>query len=376
MSLAQSNILVDTIPISPGKVGVRIYLRELLDAIPRERRASIHLLCTKSNAHLYSDLEGYHAIFLPWSTGKRPVRVVTQQLIVPLIAVRLQADVVFEPVDHAAILTPVPIVTSMHSSHINLHHGQMQGLRKWYNSAMLKVSARRSQRLIAISGYVKETLIDLLGVDPGRIDVVHHGGGMVARARRNGWGPPQLEARDGGILFVSSLHPHKNVDVLIRSYATLREQMPEVPPLVIVGKDVNGERARLEGLTEELGVASSVHFEGRVSDERLLELLGSARLMVYPSELEGFGLPAVEAMQAGIPLIASDQASVPEIVGDGGQIVSPDEPRAMAEAMEKVLTDPQTAESLVATGAQRGKHFSWERTARQTLDVIDRAAKM
>lgn len=366
-------ILVDTIPIIPDKVGVRVYLDALLKAIPRERRTSIRLICTRSNIDLYRDFEGYAITVLPWNTSSRPLRVLTQQIALPLLVARFRPDVLFEPIDHAAILAPAPIVTSIHSSHINLHHGHMEGMRKWYNRVFTTLTAWRSRRLIAISEYVKQSAVELLDVEPERIDVVHHGGGLVERARKNGWSPPDIHERDGSILFVSSLHPHKNADQLIRSYAALRSRVSEAPPLIIVGKDVNGARSRLEQLAEDSGVAAWVTFEGRVSDERLLELLASARLMVYPSSLEGFGLPAVEAMQAGVPLIASDKTSIPEVVGEGGRIVSPEDTIALAKAMEEGLTRHSVKQSLATAGFRRGEHFSWNRAAAETLQVLEAA---
>jgi glycosyltransferase involved in cell wall biosynthesis len=367
-------ILVDTIPIVPDKVGVRVYLDALLKAIPRDRRTSIRLICTRSNIDLYRDFDDYAVTVLPWNTPSRPLRVLTQQVALPLLVARFRPDVLFEPIDHAAIMAPAPIVTSIHSSHINLHHGHMEGMRKWYNRIFTTLTAWRSRRLIAISEYVKQEAVDLLDINPERIDVVHHGGGLVERARKNGWSPPDIHERDGSILFVSSLHPHKNADQLIRGYAALRSRVSDVPSLVIVGKDVNGARSRLERLAEDSGVASWVTFEGRVSDERLLELLASARLMVYPSSLEGFGLPAVEAMQAGVPLIASDKTSIPEVVGDGGRIVPPEDTIALAEAMEEGLTRHSVKRSLATAGYRRGKHFSWNRAAAETLQVLDAAA--
>jgi glycosyltransferase involved in cell wall biosynthesis len=151
--------------------------------------------------------------------------------------------------------------------------------------------------------------------------------------------------------------------------------MPQAPPLIIVGKDVNGAQSRLEQLAEDRGVASWVQFEGRVSDARLLELLASARLMVYPSSLEGFGLPAVEAMQAGVPLIASNKTSIPEVVGDGGRTVSPEDTTALAEAMKEGLTRNSVKRSLATAGYRRGEHFSWNRAAAETLQVLEAAAR-
>ncbi len=365
-------VLIDTTAIAPRKVGVRVYVRQLLEAIPTDQRCSIRLVCTKSNVHLYEDLEGYQVTLIPWSIPNRFARALTQQIAIPLLTLWWCPDVVLEPVDHAALLAMAPVVTSVHSGPINLKYGQMSGLRKWYNRFLLPLSIWRSEKIIAISAYVKKELADQYRVSPECIEVIHHGGGLVEKAQQNGWEAPNTDERNGGILFVSSLHPHKNADFLLRSYARLHTQMDDPPELVFAGKDVDGQSARLRSLAQSEGIDSYVRFEGRVSDERLLELFQEARLMVYPSSLEGFGIPAVEAMKAGVPLITSDRASLPEVVGEGGRTVAIDDPDILASAMYDVLTDPGERKGLAAAGQSRGRQFSWQKTARKTLNILNR----
>ena len=375
LDLTDGMILIDTVPIAPRKVGVRVYVRQFLEAIPLEQRSSIRLVCTKSNLHLYEDLEGYQVLVIPWSIPNRMIRALTQQVVIPLLTLWWRPDVVFEPVDNAALLAFAPVVTSIHSGPINLKHGQMSGIRKWYNRLLLPLSVWRSRKIIAISAYVKEEIINQYRVSPARTQVIYHGGGLVERAKQHGWDPPEIHERKGGILFISSLHPHKNADSLIRGYARLHGQMEAPPKLVFAGKDVDDQMTYLRSLAQSEGISSHVRFEGRVSNQRLLDLLQEARLMVYPSSLEGFGMPAVEAMKAGVPLIASDRASLPEVVGDGGWTVAPDDPSALASAMRDVLTDPVKSRDLAAAGRKRGRHFSWRKTAQETLDLLDQASK-
>ena len=375
-------VLVDTVPIVPGKtsVGVQVYLMELLEAIPSAAREQMTLLCTRSNVASFTALEGYRCTVLPWTVEKRSVRVLTQQLAVPFVAAYADVDVLFEPIDTAAILAPVPIVTSMHSSHINMENEQMGVLRRQYNERFLRWTAHRSTRMIAISQFVKDSLVEILDVESRNIDVVYHGGGVVERAQRQGWLANSQE-RDGGILFVSTLYPHKNAEMLIRAYARLANERNDLPPLHIVGGDTDGERpvesgteqTRLMRLAHCLDVGESVKSLGRVSDEQLLHLFATSRLMVFPSSLEGFGLPALEAMQAGLPLVASNKTSVPEIVGEGGLVIDPTSEQAMAEAIEQALFDESTRAQLKEKGYSRGAQFSWERTAKETLQVLKEA---
>lgn len=384
-SASPTSILVDTIPIVPGRtsMGIQVYVEELLDAVPMRRRASMRILCTASNHHLFDDLRGYARTLVPWAMTSRVTRTLTQQVVAPLVAAATRPDVMFEPVDTGAVLAPVPIVTCLHSSHLNMHHGQMTLQRKLYNRVFLRLSAQRASRMIAISEYVKDSTVDLIKVDPDKIEVVYHGGGLVERANRNGWEEtsPRNGERSGGILFVSTLYPHKNVEQLLRAYHQLSRTLADPPRLHVVGDNSDGERfteeggerARLEALARDLGIAERVTFHGRLSDEDLLDLIATSRLMVYPSLIEGFGLPALEAMQAGLPLIASNRTSLPEIVGDGGVLVDPGDTMELARVMERVLTNEGFQQHLSEQGRERGKQFSWKETARRTLRVLDRA---
>lgn len=384
-SARSPSILVDTIPIVPGRTstGVKVYLVDLLKNIPVKDRNRITLLTTCSNAEVFKTIDGYNTVRIPWWTSARSIRVLTQQVAVPLVAASMQFDVLFEPVDTAAVLAPVPVVTSVHSSHINMTGEQMSGLRSTYNQLFLRLTARRSSRMIAISAFVKQALTDILDVADGRIEVVYHGGGIVEEAQSRGWSPDDTE-RTGGIFFVSTLYPHKNADQLIRAYALLHRRRNDVPPLTIAGGDTDGEspteeqgteRNRLADLAAQLGVEDHVQLPGRISDDELLEYLATERLMVFPSSLEGFGIPAVEAMQAGLPLIASNRTSVPEVVGDGGITVDPENVEVMADRMEHALFDKDVRERLVQAGRERGRQFSWKKTAEQTLATLDEVAQ-
>lgn len=371
--------LIDAVPIVPGRTstGVKVYLLKLLEGMSGEARSRITIVCTTSNESIFKQFDNVRCLVIPWSVENRLIRIFTQQCIVPVISITHNIDILFEPVDTAAILTPTPIVTSIHSSHINMKENQMGWFRQQYNEGILRMTVCRSTRLIAISKYVRSTLKDILDVNPDKMEVVYHGGGVAEQARRRGWTAD--EERSRGILFVSTLYPHKNADQLIRAYAQVQVRCSHVPPLTIIGGDTDGEspteergteRRRLARLARRLGIEEKVHFPGRVSDTELLEFLATSRLMVFPSSLEGFGLPALEAMQAGLPLVASNRTSVPEIVGEGGLVVDPDDINAMADAIEHALFDNEVRTRLIQAGKERGKGFSWSKAAQETLSVI------
>jgi glycosyltransferase involved in cell wall biosynthesis len=189
-------------------------------------------------------------------------------------------------------------------------------------------------------------------------------------ARRRG--ARDLDSRYGitkrYILSVSEQLPHKNLVGLIEAFAIFREKHGNEYQLVIAGR-AHSDYPEPHRKVWELSLSDVVVFTGHLPDDQLGPIYGSATMLVFPSLYEGFGLPILEAMVQGTPVIASNQASLPEIVGDAGVLVDPRHPQDIAAAMEKVIADPRRSEKLREKGLKRVKDFTWERTARTTLDI-------
>jgi len=240
--------------------------------------------------------------------------------------------------------------------------------RRYYNE-QIEWATRRADHILADSEATKKDLIALLGVAPERITVVY----LAADA---GFRPlPEIEAQEaaaryglkpGFMLFVGTLEPRKNVPGLLQAYRILLDQTATDQPLVLVGGkgwlfDEVFERV------ETLSLDKRVRFLHEVPDDDLPRLYNAASLSVTPSFYEGFGLPALEAMSCGTPVVVSERASLPEVVGEAGLLVNPDEPGAIAAALERVLTDEDLRSKMREKGLAQAGRFSWERTAQQTL---------
>ena len=175
------------------------------------------------------------------------------------------------------------------------------------------------------------------------------------------------------ILYVSPVGPRsqrKNLPRLLEAYARLRER-PGHWRLVIVGSVRKDYRPVFE-VVERMKLEPDVHFTGFVADEDLPTLYNGASLFVLPSLYEGFGLPVLEAMACGVPVVTSNISSLPEVAGDAALLVDPYSVTAIADAMQKVLSDPSLAAELRERGLARARMFSWEETARKTIAVYER----
>ncbi|MDQ3928088.1 MAG: glycosyltransferase family 4 protein, partial [Chloroflexota bacterium] len=170
-------------------------------------------------------------------------------------------------------------------------------------------------------------------------------------------------------IHVGTLQPRKNLGLLIEAWDILRGSMEQPPQLLLAGKrgwlyDSLFEFVQAKGLTD------LVRFADYVERDDLPALYSGALALTFPSLYEGFGLPPLEAMSCGTPVIASTATSVPEVVGDAGLLLDPHDPRPWAEAVQRLMLDPDLRAGLRHMGLQRASHFTWERCARQTLQVL------
>jgi alpha-1,3-rhamnosyl/mannosyltransferase len=170
------------------------------------------------------------------------------------------------------------------------------------------------------------------------------------------------------LLAVSTLHPHKNLDGLLHAFAAFRERHPEYR-LVVSG--LHGFfSAELHALRDRLHLADSVDFPGWIPREQLYDLYSRAAAFLYPSLFEGFGLPVLEALAAGVPTGCSEIEPMNSIAGGAALKFDPRDPSAIAEAMDRLVTDDELRHRLASAGPLRASQFSWRTTAEGVLDAL------
>ena len=222
----------------------------------------------------------------------------------------------------------------------------------WYR-LFLPILAKRVHKVFAPSEYVKQKVIRHFGIEnvtvtPNGVDPsVFH-----PDAKQKEFDLPKCY-----ILFVGSLEPRKNLDHLLRAWNEIRNDYKETW-LIIVG--VSGNVFRSVNLWHEVG---QVRFLGYVEDEMLAGLYANANLLVLPSQDEGFGLPALEAMASGTPVIVSDGGALPEIVDEAGLIFCLSNPVGLKNALKECLSNAKLRSELKEKGLVRAQQFSWKTTA-------------
>jgi glycosyltransferase involved in cell wall biosynthesis len=237
-------------------------------------------------------------------------------------------------------------------------------------------SARRAERVIAVSQRTASDAVRLLGVDPARIRVIYEAADphFVPRPFDELAPLAKLLGLDGQrpyVLFVGTLEPRKNIPLLIEAFARVRARYPDLQ-LVLVGSR-GWSDAPIFAAHDRSGVGGAAHFVGWLEARDLAVLYSQAAVFVLPSLYEGFGLPVLEAMACGAPVVCSNAGPLPEVAGSAALLVPPQEPAAWAEAISRVLGDRQLSADLRARGRRRAEQFSWQRTAQATRDVYREA---
>lgn len=227
-----------------------------------------------------------------------------------------------------------------------------------------KMAAEKSDKIITISQSTKRDLIKTLNIEKDKISVIYPGLNkfpVVASKLPNG-----LKSQEY-ILAVGTIEPRKNLIGLIKAYAMLSEKLQNKYPLVLSGAIGWGTD---EIFKEAEKIKDKIRFLSYQPDEMLAKLYKEAKVFVYPSFYEGFGFPIIEAMQFGTPVITSDLSSMPEAGGRAALYIDPEDSKSISGALQKVLEGKINIDKVSKLGQDQASKFSWEKTAKETLELI------
>ena len=359
---------VNALYLIPGGVGgTETYLRALLTALAEIDSENQYFVFT--NRETGPDLVPSQANFcqMPQAVraSVRPLRLAWEQTVLPLAAIRLQLDVLFNAGFTAPILCGCPQVTVFHDLQHKRHPEYFRrfDLPAW--NFFLYWSAQVSRLVLAVSDATAKDVLRYYRLPESKVRTAPLGvtADYFELARRRSPEP--------FLLAVSTLHPHKNLDGLLRAFAEFRKTRPEFR-LVVCG--LHGFfTAELQALRDRLGLADRVEFPGWIPRKDLHDLYARAWAFLYPSRFEGFGLPVLEAMAAGVPTACSSIEPLAGIAADGALLFDPNDSTAIAAAMERVVSDADLRAHLAAAGPRRAAQFTWRATAERTLDALREA---
>jgi len=367
---APLRIGINALYLIPGGVGgTEIYLRGLLAALAEIDVVNEYFVFTnrETGLGLAPTRPNFATLQQPIRAASRPVRILWEQVALPLAAARLRLDAMLNPGFTSPLFAGCPQVTVFH----DLQHVRHPEYFRWFDlpfwQMLLFGSAHVSRILLADSHATARDLLQHYRLPANKVRVALLAGDAVffelAQRRR----PEPF------FLAVSTLHPHKNLDGLLRAFAEFHRERPEFR-LKVCG--LHGFfTGPLHDLRASLGLSDAVDFPGWIPRAELHDLYARAWAFVYPSLFEGFGIPPLEAMAAGVPTACSDIEPIASNVGDAALRFDPRDPSAMAAALVRIASDEALRQRLTEAGPRRAAEFSWRKTAEITLQALRDAAR-
>lgn len=285
------------------------------------------------------------------------------------------ADVYYSAGEMAPIGAPCPVVAAFRNPNVFTTRDQGWPLKQRVRLSILRrlaqLSARAASRILFVSEDSASWIGDRLDLPEDRRAVVHHG---IDPARFAGTGTPP-HARPY-VLSVSSVYRYKNFVRLIEAWTRLAGELPEFPDLVIIGdvQDAVYAQRMAEARAAAGPLAERIHLLGEVPYEAIGDWYRGASMFAFPSTLETFGHPLLEAMAAGVPIVAGDIPVSREVAGDAAFYADPYDTDALASAMREIWSQPASREILRKRGEDRVREFTWERSARGLTMLAERVA--
>ena len=362
--------------LAPGDTGgMEVHARSLVPELVRAWPAARFVgFCASELAGERWD--GVDLRPLRLSARTRWARTAGEQTLLPAAARAAGVDLLHSPANTMPAWSPGRSVTTIHDVIHARFPETHSGARARGLAALVRLSVRRADRLIAISHATKRDLVEHLGADPGRVDVVPNGPGIDPVARPTP--EAQLRARLGlgdapVVLSVSAKRPHKNLARLIEALAGLTGRAGEPAPVLVVPGYANPHEAELREVAARHGVGDRVRFTGWTDDADLEGLYATASVMAFPSLMEGFGLPVLEARRRGVPVACSATTALPEVAGDAALLFDPESVEEIRDAVARLLADGALRAELAERGRRRAELFSWRRAAEGTVASYRRA---
>jgi glycosyltransferase involved in cell wall biosynthesis len=379
-------IALNAVALKPGRMGgVETYFRNLVSSLQYINTSNdYYLICSKRHINSFH-LSNPHFKPLPCSFAKpsplwylrAAIRHVTPIDILCPYVNRLKVDIIHHPF---SILQPlnhsIPSVLTFHDMQHEFFPENFSAYALQARRKLWRPSAELATRIIAISEHAKQSLVEHYGIDPIKIDVVYNGYNDQFRVIENNILLESVRSRYGlhkpFMYFPAATWPHKNHLKLLATIKIMKERYHFDGQLVLSGIAMQAKNVLLEEITS-LGLEDDVVVLGYLEDDDLPFLYNLARLLVFPSLHEGFGIPLVESMACGCPVACSNVSSIPEVVGDAALTFDPFSLEEMAEKIWSLWSNDSLRLDLKTKGLDRVSLFNCETMARKTIQAYEKA---
>ena len=316
--------------------------------------------------------------FFPFSSYGKFLPFAYSHMLVSAAVLKHRLHVFHGPANTVPLAYPKRSVITLHDLAIYRHP-------EWFPSQVFSTrllvpqSVRKAKHIIAVSKATKGDLQELFNVPSKKISVIPEAASTELLELNDRLHDVRKKYKLPGryLLFVGTIEPRKNLQVLLEAWARLQQMRPEAvkdTQLVLAG-GVGYLGEPIIALIKKMKLNETVRHIGYVSHNHKILLMQQAAGFIFPTLYEGFGLPVLEAMQLGVPVITTNTSSIPEVTGSAALLVEPSDVEDIAQAMKRVLTDPKQSKRMVTAGLVQAKKFSWQKTAEQTLAVYQKVAR-
>jgi glycosyltransferase involved in cell wall biosynthesis len=368
--------------ITAGIAGINTYLINLIEHLAKiDCKNEYFIYTTPQKWDLFAKLPRNFVVFIkPSILASATCRVAWEQLIFPFILKQERVDVLFSPTNTNPLLLKMLTIPSVLVIHTNLpwlfpnqlpSKAKTRALQK-----LMRLSIMTADSVIVPSQVARQELIEVTQTAKSKVKCVYHGGAGAMFCPTVNHYLDECKGRYGisrnYILCVAHVVPYKNLIRLIKAYNILKKSYLLDYQLVIIGKLI--DRNYCQNMLQTIKMhklGSDVIFINFVPYEELPQFYRAASLYVFPSYCEVFGLTPIEAMACGIPVVTSNVSAMPEISVDAALYFDPYDVEDMANTIFRGLNDKILREKLIKKGFERARHFSWEKTARKTLTILE-----
>jgi glycosyltransferase involved in cell wall biosynthesis len=353
------------------RAGIHYYMTQILANLPYAAGDAEYTVFTR-DSNLVMQREGLQVESSRWPTERRLVRILWEQIAWPAASAKKHFDLNHSMAFVMPVFGRIPTVVTVYDTSFVRYPELFPAFQRTYLRQQTRRSAKHARRLITISEAGKQDLHHYFGTPLDKIDVVLPGVDSQFR--------PLAEAEierfrqrndlmNQFILHVGTLQPRKNIPMLLRALANLRDRPVD---LILVGAK-GWFYDEIFSEVERLGLRNRVHFPGYVEDAALPFWYNAAKVLVFPSVYEGFGMPIVEAMACGTPVIAAHTSSIPEAGGNAALYFEPQDTEALTNHIATLLEDEVVSSKMSRDGIIHARGFSWQSAGQKTALVYAKA---
>jgi alpha-1,3-rhamnosyl/mannosyltransferase len=372
-------VLLDAIPLTGLLTGISRYLRNLYMRILEQPDVQVDFFDGKTVARAMPDqaepdtwIRSTDKIWkLPDAAvfGLRSVHWLLFERRLRKILKRKEYHVYHENAfTPSAIKQKVPQVFTLHDLSLMDYRSYHPKERVWFSDLFFNRRIPEATQIIVPSRFIQEEVCTTLSLPENRVTAVYEAPDPFFSPRSKHEVQKtrtRLALPDTYLLFVGTLEPRKNLDLIIEALGRIREDIP----LVLTGWKGWGDKPWMDK-AKEYNIDTNIYLTGYIDEQALACLYSGAQALLYPSKYEGFGLPVLEAMACGCPVICSNAASLPEVGGDAAVYVDPHDPDSLLEAITRIVHDSELRQKMWKKGLEQARRFSWENAAHRTIEVF------